>query len=220
MTENLFTSTTDQAMRDNIRASWERADAECRRQGRDWYLSTHRLVTDLATVADVSIAEVAAIMAVLSPRSAWNTNVTNTAATLVEAGHLSADQAVDILRAHGYSPRDGVWRMDGPRGLGRSVAKARAIATTRTIVGNVTGQKVLSFYNNIANPKHSDAVTIDAWAAAVAIGRRLTTAEMGSMTAKQYTRVADAYRIVAAELRMRAHVLQAACWCEIRGRAR
>lgn len=220
MAENLFTTTTDQAMRANIRASWDRADAGCRDQGRDWYPATNRLVTALAEVADVDPSVVAAIMAVLSPRSAWGTNVMNTAATLVEAGHLSADQAIKILAAHGYNPRDGVWRMDGPRGLGRSVAKAMAIAESENPAAHVTGQKVLSFYGNIAAPVTSTAVTIDAWAAGVALGRRVTTAEMSGLTAKQYARVADAYRTVAAELDMPAHELQATCWCEIRGRSR
>lgn len=217
---NIFTETTDPAMRANIRASWDRADAGCRDQGRDWYPSTNRLVQALAITADVDPSVVAGIMAVLSPRSAWGTNVMNTAATLVEAGHLTADQAVDILDAHGYSPRDGVWRMDGPRGLGRSVAKAMAIAESENPAAHVTGQKVLSFYGNIADPAHSDDVTIDAWAAGVAIGRRLSNAEMSGLTAKQYARIAEQYRIVAAELGMVPSELQATCWCEIRGRAR
>lgn len=219
--QNVFTATTDESMRANIRASWDRASAECRRQGREWYASTHDLVTDLAAAAGLDVDTVAAIMAVLSPRSAWGTNVRNTAATLVEAGHLSTDTAIDILKSHGYGPDStGVWRMDEPRGLARSIGKARAIVQAKSGAGIVSGQKVLSFWSNISDPKFSNDVTIDAWAAGVAIGQRLGNAEMSGMNARQYRRVADAYRAVAKELRMHGHVLQAACWCEFRGRNR
>lgn len=220
MAENIFTATTDQQMRDNIRASWNRADVECRREGRAWYAEAHDLAADLADATGLTVDTVTAIMAVLSPRSAWPTNVMNTAATLVEAGHLDANRAIDILRSHGYEPKDGVWRMDAPRGLGSSIAKARRIAETENPVGIGYGQKTLSFWSNLSDPKFSNDVTIDAWAAGVTIGRRLSTAEMGGLTPAQYRRVADQYRAVAKELRMRAHVLQAACWCEIRGRSR
>lgn len=213
---NIFITTSDATMRSNIRASYDRADAACRDFGRDWYPSTNRLVTALATAADVTVEVVAGIMAVLSPRSAWGTNVVNTAATLVEAGHLAADVAVDILRAHGYEPIAGVWRMDGPRGLATSCAKAMAIAESENASVVTYGQKTLSFFHNIVDPAGSDDVTIDAWAAAVAIGRRMSPKEMGGMTAKHYARIADQYRIVAAELGMIASELQATCWCEIR----
>jgi hypothetical protein len=157
---------------------------------------------------------------VLSPRSAWHTNVTNTAATLVESGRLDAMAAVKILEQHGYAPRDGVWRMDGPRGLGMSVTKARTIAKTGDPTGIGYGQKTLAFWSNLSDPKFSDDVTVDAWAAGVALNRRLSPAEMGGLNARQYARIANAYRAVAKELRIRAHVVQAVTWCEMRGRVR
>lgn len=213
---NIFTATSDAAMRDNIRASWDRADAGCRDFGRDWYPSTNRLVLALAIAANLDPTVVAGIVAVLSPRSAWHTNVKNTAAVLVEAGHLDAMTAVDILDAHGYRPVKGVWRMDEPRGLGTSIAKARAIAESEsaTVVGY--GQKTLSFFHNIVDPVMSDDVTIDAWAAGVALGRRLGNAEMSKLNAKQYARLAEQYRIVATELDIVPSELQAVCWCELR----
>lgn len=223
MAENIFTTITDAQIRDNIRESWKRADAACRRYGRTWYPKTHELTRDLANAAGLSVDTVAAIIAVLSPRSAWPTNVKNAAAVLVEAGHLSLDKAVSILFAHGYG-RDPVVDTlniaEGPRGLGGSITKARMIVSAEAPADFVTGQKVRSFYHNIADPKHSNDVTIDAWAAGVAMGRRLNNAEMSGLNTKQYTRIADQYRIVARELRMRALNLQAACWCEMRGSSR
>lgn len=220
---NIFTTTDDATMRENIRASWQRADAECRREGRAWYRDAHDLAADLAKEAGLTVDTVAAIMAVLSPRSAWGTNVRNTAATLVEAGHLNLDRAVSILFEHGYG-RDPVIDTlnigDGPRGLGKSIEKARTIAETENPIGIGYGQKTLSFWSNISDPKFSDDVTVDAWAAGVALGRRLNNAEMAGLNPTQYRRVADAYRAVARELRIRAHVVQAVTWCEMRGRTR
>jgi hypothetical protein len=217
---NIFTSITDPAIRANIRDSHGRADAQCRADGADWYPSTNRLVNALADAANLDPAVVAGMVAVLSPRSAWHTNVKNTAAVLVEAGHLTLDRAVAILYAHGYG-RDPVIDTlgigNGPRGLGASIAKARTLADG----GSVNyGQKTLSFLHNILDPAHSDDVTVDAWAAGVALGRRLTTAEMSGLTVKQYARMVEQYRIVAAELGIVPSELQAITWCELRGRAR
>ena len=218
---NIFAETSIPKMAANILESFTRADADCRHQGIDWYPSTNRLVMDFASAADLDPSVVAAIVAVLSPRSAWGTNVRNTAAVLVESGHLTHAAASAILKRHGYSARDsqGNDALSAPRGLARSITKARAIAESESTV-HVTGQKVLSFYWNILDPVHSDEVTIDAWAAGVAIGRRLNNADMSGLNARQYRRVADAYRMAATMLRLRPHVLQAITWCELRGRNR
>lgn len=216
---SVFTEITDPAMRANIRASWDRADADCRDFGRDWYPSTNRLVLALADAADLDPTVVAGIVAVLSPRSAWHTNVKNAAAVLVEAGHLNLADAVQILWSHGYG-RDPVIDTlnigDGPRGLGTSIAKARTIAESESATAVGYGQKTLSFFHNIVDPATSDDVTIDAWAAGVALGRRLTNAEMSKLNAKQYARLAEQYRIVAGELGIVPSELQAVCWCELR----
>lgn len=218
MPMNIFATVSDADQQANIRASWDRATAECRAQGRDWYPSTNRLVQDLAAAADLDPMAVVGIFAVLSPRSAWGTNVKNAAATLVEASHLDATVASKILERHGYE-RDAA-DLVKPSGLSGSLAKARAIADGESPATIVSGQKVLSFFWNIATPETSDDVTIDTWAAGVAMGRRLTTAEMGGLAAKQYLRMADNYRAVARELGIVPSVLQATTWCETRGRTR
>src|SRR5262245_59142191 len=175
MAVNAFDATSTTKMAANILESYVRADAQCIADGRAWYGDAHNLVTDLARAYDLDMAVVAAATAALSPRQAWAFNVRNVAATLVEDG-LDRAVAVAILNRHGYRV-ESYDQLDAPRGLSRSTDKARAIVQTGD-PSLLTGQKVRSFADNIADPAQSDAVTIDAWAAGVAMGRRLNNAEM------------------------------------------
>jgi hypothetical protein len=214
---NIFAEHTDAEFEKNIAATYDRADSACHAEGMSWYSNTNALAAELAGVTGLATEQVAAIFAVMSPRASWGTNVRNTAATLVEAGLVSADDAVAILERHGFGPDSkGVWRLDEPRGLPNNVKHARALAAGEAAEDHVKGPKVSAFLDNIARPSTSRAVTVDSWAAGVAIGRRVGENETKDLTLTQRQRIIAAYQAVADRLGLRPHELQATAWCEVR----
>jgi hypothetical protein len=192
--ENIFAAISDEQLRANIIDSYVRSSDACREDGMAWYFKAHTLAVELAHVAGISVERMAAIIAVLSPRSAWGTNVKN--ATRAAYGELSA-----------------------MRGLGGSIAKARALLDGAPFEDVVKGEKVNAFWQNIYRPASSRAVTIDAWAAGVCAGRRLSNAEMAGLTTVQRRRLVAAYLDVADRLGIQGHQLEAVTWCELRGRS-
>jgi len=190
---NIFAERTEREFRQNILASYLRSDDQCRAEGRSWYHDAHDHAVRLAAIAGVTVERMAAILAVLSPRSSWGTNIRN-ATAIAEA------------------------RWDDVRGLRRNVAKALALIDGAPISAHVTGPKVAAFLHNIAFPDTSNMVTVDSWAAGVAMGRRLSNAEMSALNITQRARIVAAYQDVASDLGLLPHEVQAVCWCEARNR--
>jgi hypothetical protein len=208
---NVFASVSVDEMTANILTAWRASDAHCRHQGATWYPRAHAYVRALADYSGLDVAQTAAIVAMLSPRTPWARNKVNAAALLVEAGHLAPADAVKVLAESGTAASaDDVWE---PRGLPNNIRKARLVANGGNTATLVTGQKVTSFYYNILDPWNSDDVTVDAWSAGVAVGRRLANAELSGLTAVQYQRVALAYTFAGVKLGKLPSTVQATGWC-------
>src|SRR3982751_6848796 len=154
-----------------IMRHWRAASAEDLAAGLSWYSRASDLADALSAGTDgyVSYATACGVIAALSPRCQWASNVRG-AARMVNAFDAGLDQPVVAgTRAN----RDKAWRIltsgDDPL----------------SILG---GPKVRAFYRNIAGD--TDAVTVDVWAARAAEGRDNPSAPTG----KRYDRLADAYR--------------------------
>lgn len=184
----------------NIRASWARADRDTRRRGRAWYREAHAWCERTAAEAGLPVRTVVGIVAALSPQTAWGRNLAN---------------AIAVIRAWADSP-------DAPvriQATGNMIRKARAIYAGADPAEILGGDKVRAFYACIAGAHGSPGrVCLDRHAVAIAAGRALADGVAGVVLswAGEYDRLAEVYRAVARELRIRAHELQAVTWVEWR----
>lgn len=99
-----------------------------------------------------------------------------------------------------------------PSCLRTNADKARIILANRE--PRVSGPKVSSFFANIMGD--SQAVTVDTWAARVALG---DWTWKGSVGEKLYREIADAYRAAADKVGLPPSQVQAVTWVSIRRRA-
>ena len=119
--------------------AFEYASPEVREAGRGWYSVAHAEAQIFAQEAGISLARSAAIIAVLSPRTRWRLNLEDT-----------------------WS----LYEYDACRhALPKNTAKAKRLLAGESICSVLGGQKVIAFWQNIARPLHSQAVTIDSWIA-------------------------------------------------------
>lgn len=155
-----------------------------RAAGREWY--REGAATVAAIGGELEHERAAAIVAALSPRVRWRTNV-RMAARIIAGAEVG--------------------------GLPRNIAKAEAIrdgAEPETALG-ARAFKVRAFWRNLAGD--GDAVTVDVWAQRAATGRR-DDAPPG--TARQYDAIADAYRAAARIVGERPCDFQAIIWLSVR----
>jgi hypothetical protein len=202
------TITPDTAMVRRITRAFRQASAADRAAGLGWYAEAARVA---AVIDPADPARAAGVIAALSPRCQWSTNVVFAERVIAAANAgracpdvaMRANQRTAWLIATGTAPLDA---------LG-TVARSGRV---------VSGHKVRSFYANIMGDTH--AVTVDMWAYAVATGRWRTHPRTGEfipadaiMTAREYESIAAAYRRAAVILDVTPRECQAACWVAARG---
>lgn len=145
---------------------------------------------------------VAGVLAALSPRCQWSTNVA-WAAALVGAAWSGGE----VPRVHTKTMRRQAWR----------------IALGEHPLAVLRGPKVRAFWANITGDV--DAVTVDVWAVRAARGAvpsvgargRLVWDDDGAVSAREYAAYADVYRRAARRLGVTPRECQAAVWVHIRG---
>lgn len=164
-------------------------------QGLAWYHNAHAIASKLASRVGCSVEASAGIIAALSPRVRWESNITD--ATRLLAGEESGFMA-----------------------LMSNVGKAWLIMADDDADDILGGPKVRAFWHNIAHPTTSDDVTLDVW-----MLRALVPSEWYDSLASSYNflarknvydTIADAVRIAASERGVRPHELQAALWINAR----
>lgn len=148
-------------------------------------------------------AQVAGVIAALSPRCQWSTNVAWASAVMLAARRGGACPAV-----HTKTMRRQAWR----------------IARGEAPLSVLHGPKVRAFWANIVGD--TDAVTVDVWAVRAARGDRPTVADgrgrmryadNGRVSAREYAAYADVYRRAARRLGVTPREVQAAVWVAVRG---
>jgi hypothetical protein len=162
-------------------------DAEVE-DGKAWYSTAATFARGLSERYGIRYVQACGIVAALSPGTSWDRNLV-LAETMVSTGDCK----------HAY---------------GDAIRKARRILEGESCYSVLGGQKVLSFFDNIAMAEHSQSVTVDRHAYAIAMGvLHADDAETKGLQRKGvYTRVADAYRAVADELGLQPHQCQAIAW--------
>jgi hypothetical protein len=181
-------------LRSNIRAVYEvTAQADNAENLVAWYRIAREFCADVALDFGLTTAQVAGIVAVLSPQLSWERNKLT---------------AVEFLRRY-YS---------GQSFVGLMAYKANVDKALRIVAGEcpetvVGGPKVTSFFNNIlGNP---ESVTVDRHALHIALyGVDGASEKSGSITPTQklYGIVADAYKSVAGEVGLLPSELQSLTW--------
>lgn len=176
---------------ESIRAVLNRATDTDWSEGLDWYRTAQETATRLASTYGTDTDTVARIIAVLSPRQRWSSNVA---------------AAEYIIRAwsegSGYPSVAGVF--------GANVRKAWNIINGDPDA--LKGPKVTRFYWNIMGD--DSHVTLDVWAM-----RAAGSDDIAPRNPAQYAEIADAYVTVAHENNVPASALQAVAWTVIRGKA-
>lgn len=164
--------------------------------GLRWYADAHAWAQSLAERYGVTVDQVAGVTAALSPQTSWPENQRRVEAML--RTRKSPGFRHGIVKSHrildGESPYD--------------------------VLNTGTGPKSLAFYDNIARPTSSDAVTLDRHAVHAFVGMVLDDRERKRVLDRKgnYDAMADAYRLAAERKGVRAHVLQAVVWLVWRNR--
>ncbi len=164
--------------------------------GMIWYRLAYEHAERIAGIARVSIDLAAAEIAVLSPRTSWPRNLA--AAQRIAQHYAAGGTQATFDRA-------------GLVCLPANIYKAFAILGGN--IGVLSGQKVVSFYDNILHYRTSGSVTVDAWAYRIAHGMIGVCDEIGkNITEKRYNEVAAAYQEVAIQRGLLPSEVQAITW--------
>ena len=157
----------------------------------DWYERAHAEAVKLAgsNHAHNDINRAAGVIAALSPRMTWDRNLV-VAKDLWETGDCKAigqfkQKALDIFNSDGNE---------------------------QTVLDILKGQKISSFYLNIRYPDKAIAVTIDRHHLSICLGKKLTDADLKSVTVNQYEFLVECTRYTAAKLGISPLLLQSATW--------
>lgn len=178
----------------NICRLYREATLEQRTSGREWYRDAHDIAAALAERHALPVADVAGVIAALSPLRSWGDNVTLAARAIRQNG----------LESGAFKD---------------SVHKVNAILRDCQNPGDVLGgDKVRAFWHCIATAGETSAVCIDRHAYDAATNTRHSYDTRPRLSSKRYAEVAAAYvrasQILSAELgeRLTPSAVQATVW--------
>jgi hypothetical protein len=210
------TSATRTAMVRRITRAYRASTAAHRAAGLGWYAEAWRVANEIAEglvgagvwtswderTRDALARQVAGVIAALSPRCQWSTNVVWARAVM-----FAAWNGLDMPAVSTKPNRRTAWRIaNGEHPL-------TALGTLSPTGRVISGHKVRAFWANICGDV--TAVTVDIWAIRAAMGAHAPAD--GSINAALYELTADAYRRAAAILGITPRECQAAVWVHTRG---
>lgn len=163
-------------------------------KARRWYINARRKVHRIAEACEFDRVKAVPIFAALSPG-------------------MDIDRNYQLLR-------DFICTGDAAHPYGRPVRLAREIEAGYAPIDVLGGNKVLSFYDNLAHPYASNAVTIDRHAFAILMGGPTSDKTRTRALDRKggYDWAANVYRDVADTLGVRPLELQAVTWSHWRER--
>ena len=177
-------------MRENILNIYNQAAPFQHHAGQTWYTEAHNQAKVWAKEFDKPLPLVVGIIAALSPRNKWESNLKNTYALLT----------------HGEQTKVST--------TNTNKVKALQILTGKEPLSVLGGDKVRSFYRLILNPNDTSNVCIDVWALRVAVGSYTQPAR--SIRSNEYQQIREAYQHVAQDLNLLPSEVQAITWVTIR----
>lgn len=165
---------------------FEAATAQDLADGLAWYDRAYRAAERMADRYGVSVRCAAGVIAALSPRAQWGSNVAGAEKMIASAVAGEGQPSVN--------------------GLPDNRAKAWRIATGEDPDEVLSGPKVCAFFANILGD--TEAVTIDMWAARAAEG----WANERAPARRRYALLSESYRRVARKRGLCPRDVQAAVW--------
>lgn len=174
-----------------VRKWYERATAEQIAAGEDWYPAARKWCVGRARKHGYTLAQVAGVVAALSPMRDWKGN--KTVAERALAAHKAGLHHNDVKLSFGPN-NEKAWRiLDGEQSL--------------DVLG---GRKVRAFYRNIMG--EHEHVTVDRWAWRVCTDDEYT----GVPTDRHYDVMQRAYKNAAERLNTEPATVQAVTWVAIK----
>lgn len=154
----------------------------------DWYLEANKLANTMAIDFELATIQTAGIIAALSPLKSWEHNK-QIARQFLNKGVAKHTKAM--------------------------MAKAEQIKLANTeeeILKILNGNKISSFFVNIAFPERECSVTIDRHAISVALGRTLLEHEGRGITKVQYEFFVSCYKDASKLANVRPNMMQSVTW--------
>lgn len=181
----------------NILSVYHSATEQERLDGEQWYTRAAYIAQRIAMKNNLPITTVAGVIAALSPRNRWETNVADA-------------ENVCFAFANG-----GTRRWITVRTFKRQLTAAWGILKTNEPLAYLGGLKTLNFYRCIIQGD-SKSVCVDSHAATLAMNGLRERLIAPSINVLLYTRIADAYRTVAEQVGVLPSALQATTWLTYR----
>lgn len=174
----------------NIIDTYNCSNNEDRIRGKAWYKKAHDCCLDISTKYGYSLEQVIGVMAAISPRNKWKTNICNTFSLVM--GHQNKVNPKDIKISTFNKNKEKAWAiLEG--------------ADPLTILG---GNKVRAFYDNILNLEQSNKITIDTHAINIANG----TKSNKTLSNRAYQLLSNEYIQAANSIGIHPIYLQAITW--------
>lgn len=171
------------------------------KDGMEWYNTAHNYAKELSGRYNLTVQQIAGLIAVFSPQAGWLENKRYTVSFLINPNKpvrsaVQCDKAKHILSLTNES----------------DIYHALAL--------NGKAFKTKAFFLNIQNPDIATAVTIDRHAIAIAIQEPSNVyaldSKYGQLTEAQYKFFASCYQKAAKKLNILPHQLQAITWVTYR----
>jgi hypothetical protein len=137
---------------ENILRVYRAASTDDVVSGVGWYRDARNVAQDFATANGLNVTQAIGVVAALSPRTPWGTNV------------MLAERCIRERGIHFGT-------------LGENMRAANRIVNGENPLDVLNGPKVRAFYATILDPSENEAVVIDTHAMSVAAGRTLTATE-------------------------------------------
>lgn len=167
-------------------------------EGLEWYPRANTIVRMIAdNYEGLSRAQVAGVIAALSPRNRWERNVAD-AENLLRVFSIDPD-SVDSVKVCTFTSNKN-----------KAVKILTEAVTEADILNILSGPKLQEFYNCIAG---LDDVCIDGHAYSIWAGDRITLDSIPSIGKKLRQQIKSDYREAAATLNLKPSELQAITWC-------
>lgn len=180
----------------NVARFARRANRKQWEQGARWYEEANLFCVTLANYENLPAESVVGCLAALSPQCAWSENLRAT---------------ISMVRVRTVGASSSIY----PVNSSKAFSIVHEGANPSEVLG---GLKVRAFYNNIANPRYSRAVTIDTHAARAAFGKyQLDSKEISfAFRAKGNAVIQQAYKNVARRYKILPSKLQATVWLRVK----
>ena len=179
----------------NILNVWDATSAPERLAGGAWYLRAHHTAKRMGERHGLPFADVATVVAILSPSVKWERNVID-AETLISAHRGKLPFGSFTVSTYGPNKRKAWSFLDG----------------SLPVVFGPRAQKTQAFSALIAHPDGAEVV-LDGHALCIALlGERRAIAQAPRVSPKAYMIVAESYRIAARSAGVQPHHMQAVTW--------